>query len=55
MNQVGTSLITTWSLTKLSMSLCGSLEDVDNEIRLHIVMRYIIAKGHCDNPTIYVC
>ena len=30
--------ITTYSLTKLSISLCGPFEDVVNGIRLHIVV-----------------
>ena len=33
---------TTWSLTKSSIFLCGPLEDVNDGIGLHIVVRYII-------------
>ena len=36
---------TTWNLTKSSISLCGPLEDVDNGIRLHIVVSYVISRA----------
>lgn len=32
---------TTWSLTKLSISLCGPLEDINRRIGLHIVVSYV--------------
>lgn len=37
------SHITTWNLTKLSISLCGPLEDVDSVIRLHVIVRLVFA------------
>lgn len=36
---------TTWNLTKLYISLCGPLEDINRRIGLHIAMWLIPACG----------